>query len=149
MVSYDLERLVAAQNPVYSAVTAELRAGRKQSHWMWFMFPQLAGLGSSEMAQRYAIASLDEARAYLAHPVLGQRLRECTALVLEVKDKSADDIFGMPDTLKFRSCMTLFARAAPEDTETVFRKALTRFFDDKEDAQTVARLDQDRERPDR
>src|SRR6185312_4754216 len=113
--------------PIYAAVSAELRAGRKQSHWMWFVFPQIAGLGASEMARRYAISSLDEARAYLAHTVLGQRLRECTALVLEVKEKSADDIFGYPDNLKFHSCMTLFCHAAPEDTETVFHDALERF----------------------
>lgn len=147
MVSFDLERFVAAQNPVYATVAAELRAGRKQSHWMWFVFPQLAGLGRSEMAQRYAIVSLDEARAYLAHTVLGQRLRECTALVLEAKSESADEIFGYPDTMKFHSCMTLFARAAPEDTETVFRESLTRFFDDKDDEKTVMRLEQDKQRP--
>lgn len=140
MASFNLERFVAAQNPVYAAVTAELRAGRKQSHWMWFVFPQLSGLGSSDMAQRYAIASLDEARAYLAHPILGQRLRECAALVLEAKSKSVDDIFGTTDTMKFHSCMTLFAHAAPEDTETVFRETLTRFFDGEEDDLTAARL---------
>ena len=141
-MDFDLDRFTAAQDPIYPRVTEELRAGRKQSHWMWFVFPQIAGLGSSEMARRYAIASLDEARAYLAHTVLGQRLRECAALVLETKDKSADDIFGTPDTLKFHSCMTLFARAAPEDTETMFREALDRFYDGKEDEQTIARLEQ-------
>jgi uncharacterized protein (DUF1810 family) len=145
MADHRLDRFVAAQEPVYDAVTSELRAGRKQSHWMWFIFPQIAGLGASEMAQRYAIGSLDEARDYLAHPVLGLRLRECTALVLEVKDKSADEIFGYPDTLKFHSCMTLFARAAREDTETVFRDALERFYDGKEDRQTVAKLEQSRD----
>jgi uncharacterized protein (DUF1810 family) len=137
---FDLERFIAAQNPVYETVTAELRAGRKQSHWMWFVFPQIAGLGSSDMAQRYAIPSLDAARNYLAHTVLGQRLRECTALVLEVKSKSADDIFGYPDTMKFHSCMTLFCHAAPEDTENAFRDALERFYDGKQDEQTVAAL---------
>jgi len=136
----DLERFVAAQEPVYGRVKTELLSGRKQSHWMWFVFPQVSGLGSSDMARRYAIASLDEARAYLAHPVLGMRLRECTALVLETNAKSADDIFGYPDNLKFHSCMTLFARAAPEDTETEFRKALDRFFDGKEDELTWQRL---------
>ncbi len=145
MASFDLERFVAAQDPIYAAIAAELRAGRKQSHWMWFVFPQLAGLGSSGMAQRYAISSLDEARAYLAHTVLGQRLRKCTALVLEAKGKNANDIFGYPDNLKFGSCMTLFAHAAQEDTETVFRKALTCFFDGKEDEKTVARLEQDKQ----
>jgi uncharacterized protein (DUF1810 family) len=147
VAQYDLERFVAAQNPIYATVATELRAGRKQSHWMWFVFPQLMGLGSSEMAQRYAIFSLDEARAYLAHTVLGQRLRECTALVLEAKDRTADDIFGFPDKLKFGSSMTLFAHAAPEDTETIFRKALTCFFDGKEDEKTVAQLEQDKQRP--
>ena len=148
MAQLDLERFVAAQQPIYPTVTAELRAGRKQSHWMWFVFPQIAGLGNSEMAKRYAIASLEEARAYLAHTVLGQHLRECTALVLEVKDKSADDIFGHPDTLKFRSCMTLFAHAAPEDTETAFRGALDRFFNGQDDETTVAKLEhQKRARP--
>jgi uncharacterized protein (DUF1810 family) len=137
---FDLERFIAAQNPIYETVTAELRAGRKQSHWMWFVFPQIAGLGSSDMAQRYAIPSLDAARNYLAHTVLGQRLRECTALVLEVKSKSADDIFGYPDTMKFHSCMTLFCHAAPEDTENAFRDALERFYDGKQDEQTVAAL---------
>jgi len=142
---FDLNRFIAAQDPVYAAVTAELRAGRKQSHWMWFIFPQIAGLGSSDMAQRYAIASLDEAREYLAHPKLGQRLRECTALVLENKGKSADEIFGYPDTMKFRSCMTLFARAAREDTQTAFHDALERFYGGKEDEQTVAKLERARD----
>jgi uncharacterized protein (DUF1810 family) len=141
MAQFDLERFVAAQQPIYATVTAELRAGRKQSHWMWFVFPQIAGLGSSDIAERYAIASLDEARAYLAHTVLGQHLRECTALVLEVKDKSAHDIFGFPDTLKFRSCMTLFAHAAPEDTETVFHHALARFYDGEDDEKTAQVLE--------
>ena len=148
MADVSLDRFIAAQNPVYDTVTAELRAGRKQSHWMWFVFPQIAGLGRSEMAQRYAISSLEEARAYLADTVLGLRLRECTALVLEVKGKSADDIFGYPDNLKFQSCMTLFAHAAPEDTETVFREALDRFYDGKDDEQTLAALeDQKRSAP--
>ena len=139
-MDFDLDRFVTAQDPIYSRVAEELRGGRKQSHWMWFVFPQIAGLGHSEMAWRYAIASLDEARAYLAHPALGARLRECTALALETKAKSADEIFGHPDDLKFHSCMTLFAHAAREDTETEFRKALDRFFDGKEDELTVQRL---------
>jgi uncharacterized protein (DUF1810 family) len=142
---FDLERFVTAQDPIYGTVAAELRAGRKQTHWMWFIFPQMAGLGRSGTALRYAIASLDEARAYLAHTVLGVRLRECTALVLEVKDRSADDIFGYPDNLKFQSCMTLFCHAAPEDTETVFREALDRFYDGREDEQTVAALEAQRD----
>jgi uncharacterized protein (DUF1810 family) len=141
---FDLERFVTAQDPIYETVAAELRAGRKQTHWMWFIFPQIAGLGRSDTAQRYAIASLDEARAYLAHTLLGVRLRECTALVLEVDGKSADDIFGYPDTMKFQSCMTLFCHAAPEDTETVFREALDRFYDGKQDEQTIAALAEQR-----
>jgi len=105
---------------------------------MWFVFPQIAGLGHSAMAQRYAIASLDEAKAYAAHPVLGARLRDCTALVLAVEDKTAHAIFGSPDDLKFHSCMTLFARAAPE--EALFRQALKQFFRGRQDPLTVARL---------
>lgn len=143
--TFDLDRFIAAQDAVYETVTTELRAGRKQSHWMWFIFPQIAGLGFSDPAQRYAISSLDEAREYLAHPVLGLRLRECTALVLEIKDKSVDDIFGYPDNLKFQSCMTLFKRAAREDTEAEFNDALERFYGGKEDRQTIAKLEQARD----
>jgi uncharacterized protein (DUF1810 family) len=141
---FDLARFVEAQSPVYTTVTRELRDGRKQSHWMWFIFPQFAGLGISDTARRYAISSLEEAREFLAHPVLGLRLRECTALVLEIKDKSADDIFGYPDNLKFQSCMTLFAHAAREDTANVFRDALERFYGGKNDPQTVAKLESSR-----
>ena len=108
---YNLSRFVAAQNPVFSEVCAELAAGHKQSHWMWFIFPQLRGLGTSPMAQRFAIGSLAEARAYLAHPLLGERLRTCTQLVNGVEDRTAQAIFGYPDYLKFRSSMTLFASA--------------------------------------
>jgi len=111
---YNLTRFVLAQDPVFAQVCAELAAGRKESHWMWFVFPQLRGLGSSPMAQRYAIDSLEEARAYLAHPLLGERLRSCTQLVNRIQGRSAQAIFGYPDDLKFRSCMTLFARAAEE-----------------------------------
>ena len=141
---FDLERFVTAQDPIYETVAAELRAGRKQTHWMWFIFPQIAGLGRSDMAERYGITSLEEARAYLAHTVLGQRLRQCTALVLEVQDKDANAIFGYPETMKFQSCMTLFCHAAPEDTETVLREALERFYDGREDEQTVAALTEQR-----
>jgi len=109
---YDLDRYVHAQQPLYAQVCTELAAGRKQSHWMWFIFPQLRGLGASATAQRFAIGSLAEARAYLAHPLLGARLRECTELVNRVAGRSARAIFGYPDYLKFRSCMTLFACAA-------------------------------------
>lgn len=135
---HDLWRFVAAQDPVYPDVVAELRAGQKRSHWMWFVFPQIAGLGFSAMAQRYAIGSLAEAAAYLAHPVLGKRLRECTALVLSVADRSAHAIFGSPDDMKFHSSMTLFARVAPD--ESLFREALQKYFGGAPDAATLARL---------
>lgn len=135
---FDLERFLDAQTPVIERVQSELRAGAKRTHWMWFIFPQIAGLGHSAMAQRYAIASCDEAKAYAAHPVLGTRLRDCTTLVLAVEDKTAHTIFGSPDDLKFHSCMTLFAHAAPE--EPLFRQALERFFHGRQDPLTVARL---------
>ena len=112
---FRLKRFVDAQEPVYGTVLDELRAGRKRTHWMWFVFPQLAGLGHSGMARRYAISSIDEAAAYLAHPLLGPRLRECATLVAGVQGRSIAAIFGAPDDLKFRSSMTLFARAAPEE----------------------------------
>lgn len=135
---FDLQRFVEAQAPVYERVRAELRNGRKHSHWMWYVFPQIAGLGHSAMAQRYAISSLDEAKAYLAHPVLGQRLRECTRLMVQVDGKSAYEILGSPDDMKFRSCMTLFARAAPQDE--IFGAALDKYFDGGVDASTLAKL---------
>ena len=135
---FDLQRFVDAQAPVYDRVRAELRNGRKQSHWMWFIFPQIAGLGRSAMAQRYAISSLDEAKAYLAHPVLGPGWRECARLVVQVDGKSAYDILGSPDDMKFHSCMTLFGRAAPQ--EQVFIDALEKYFGGAEDQATVARL---------
>ena len=124
---YNLSRFVAAQNPVFSEVCAELAAGHKQSHWMWFIFPQLRGLGTSPMAQRFAIGSLAEARAYLAHPLLGERLRTCTQLVNGVEDRTAQAIFGYPDYLKFRSSMTLFASAATGASEP-FGEALAKYF---------------------
>ena len=133
---HGLERFVLAQAGVIDDVRAELRAGRKASHWMWFVFPQLRGLGSSALAHRYGIASPDEARAYLAHPVLGARLRECCALMLQVPGRSAHDILGSPDDLKFRSCCTLFARAAPG--EPLFRQCLERFYAGQEDELTLA-----------
>lgn len=135
---FNLERFVRAQEPVYATVLAELRAGHKRSHWMWFIFPQLAGLGRSEMAQRYAIASGDEAAAYLAHPVLGARLRECAAVVAQQDELSAEEIFGHPDDLKFRSSMTLFADVAPD--EAVFQDCIDRYFDGEPDDATLARL---------
>jgi uncharacterized protein (DUF1810 family) len=135
---FELARFVRAQAPVYDDVLAELRAARKRTHWMWFVFPQLAGLGFSATAQQYAIASLDEARAYLAHPVLGPRLRECSALVLAAPEPDAHRLFGSPDDLKFRSCMTLFGRAAPQ--EPVFTECLDRFFGGEGDPHTLALL---------
>jgi uncharacterized protein (DUF1810 family) len=141
---YELERFVTAQEPVIDRVRAELRAGRKQSHWMWFVFPQIAGLGRTAMAQLFAIGSLDEARAYLAHPVLGPRLRECTRLVLDVGNGSLDEIFGTPDDLKFRSCMTLFACAA-EDNQ-LFLDALDAHCDGLFDPLTTAKLNSSQRR---
>ena len=116
---YALERFVEAQERVYDAVLGELRSGRKRSHWIWFVFPQLRGLGHSPAAQHYGISSLDEARAYLAHDVLGPRLRECTRLVGAVEGRSVEDVFGYPDYLKVRSCMTLFAHATDDDRDFV------------------------------
>ena len=135
---YDLHRFVDAQAGVYEAVVDELRDGRKASHWMWFVFPQLRGLGHSPTAQHYGIASLDEARAYLAHPLLGERLRACTRLVLQVEGRSAHAIFGSPDDFKFRSCMTLFCFAAPD--EDLFDEALGRYFGGEPDPRTVGLL---------
>ena len=135
---FGLERFVAAQAPVYDRVCAELRAGRKRSHWMWFIFPQIRGLGSSAMAQRYAITSLAEATAYLDHPVLGPRLRECTQLVNAVDGRSAHEIFGSPDDMKFHSSMTLFLRAGSEDE--LFRATLDKYFGGKLDRATIDRL---------
>ena len=110
---FQLQRFVDAQRPVYDTAVRELRAGRKRSHWMWFIFPQISGLGHSVTSQTFALSSLAEAAAYLAHPVLGQRLRECAALLAGVEGRSVDEIFGHPDDLKFHSSMTLFAHAAP------------------------------------
>jgi len=135
---FDLDRFTIAQDPVIDQVRRELSQGRKTSHWMWFVFPQLRGLGHSAMSHRYGIASLDEARAYLAHPVLGPRLRECVALVNEHAGKTAQDIFGSPDDLKFRSCLTLFDKAAPG--EALFRQALQQFFGGLADAATLREI---------
>jgi uncharacterized protein (DUF1810 family) len=132
---FDLSRFVEAQDRVADAVTRELRSGRKQSHWMWFVFPQIRGLGSSPTAQRYAIGSLDEASAYLAHSVLGKRLREWTQTVLEVEGRSAEEIFGYPDYLKFRSSITLFSRVPSADP--VFEKALEKYYGGKPDRKTL------------
>jgi len=131
----NLERFVEAQAPVYDRALSELKAGRKQSHWMWFVFPQIAGLGHSPMAQHYAIQNLAEARAYLAHPLLGVRLRECPQAVLDVEGRTAHEIFGSPDDLKFCSSMTLFARTVP--AESFFQKALDKYFDSEKDGRTL------------
>jgi uncharacterized protein (DUF1810 family) len=135
---FNLERFVEAQADVYDKALAELRAGRKRSHWMWFVFPQVEGLGTSEMARRYAIHSADEAAAYLAHPILGPRLRECATTVAGFDDRSIDEIFDAPDNLKFHSCMTLFADVAPD--EAVFQTCLDRFFDGEADPATLDKL---------
>ncbi|QNI37245.1 DUF1810 domain-containing protein [Edaphobacter albus] len=136
--SHDLERFLAAQENVYDQAQAELRAGKKRSHWMWFIFPQIQGLGSSEMAERYAISSLEEAKAYLEHPILGTRLRECTGIVLNLEGKTAIEIFGYPDDLKFHSSMTLFAHAASmSEEDLIFSRALDKYFVGKEDAATI------------
>lgn len=136
---FDLARFVAAQDPVFETARAELRAGRKRSHWMWFIFPQLRGLGRSAMAQHYGIASLDEARAYLGHPLLAERLDSVTEAVLGLHGRSAHDIFGSPDDMKFHSCMTLF-HAAAGDGDPLFRQALDRYFDGRPDEETLARI---------
>jgi uncharacterized protein (DUF1810 family) len=136
---HDLERFVEAQQGVYEGVLAELRRGHKTGHWMWFIFPQVAGLGHSEMSRRYAIVSLDEARAYLAHPILGPRLRECAGLLLTASPNlTAAAILGPIDAVKLRSSMTLFHRAAPEDP--VFIDVLERFYGGVPDPATDERL---------
>jgi uncharacterized protein (DUF1810 family) len=140
---YNLERFVEAQAGVYEQVCAELRAGRKQSHWMWFVFPQIRGLGRSEMAMRYAISGREEARAYLDHPVLGPRLQECVGIVVELEGRTVEEIFGYPDDLKFHSSMTLFSEAAALFAEVegssadVFHKALKKYFGGKTDRRTL------------
>ena len=144
--SYHLQRFVDAQAACFAQVRSELAAGQKRSHWMWFVFPQIGGLGSSPMAQRFAISGLDEASAYLVHPVLGPRLRECTALVNAVDGRSVGDIFGYPDELKFHSSVTLFAGAVSRDPSLhqpdnqVFADALARYFDGVPDQATLDRL---------
>ncbi len=134
--AHDLRRFVEAQDPVYQQVRAELAAGAKTSHWMWFVFPQLLGLGHSAMAARFGINSKEEAQAYWRHPVLGARLRESVELVLAVADRTAFQIFEPPDDLKFRSSMTLFAHALPH--EPLFRRALLKYFDGLDDPRTIA-----------
>jgi uncharacterized protein (DUF1810 family) len=135
---YHLQRFVDAQDSCFAQVRSELAAGKKRTHWMWFVFPQIQGLGSSGMSQRFAISGLDEAKAYLEHPVLGGRLRECTALVNALADRPIDDIFGYPDDLKFCSSVTLFACAA--DGPSVFSEALSKYFNVVPDQTTLDRL---------
>ncbi len=137
---FDLQRFTSAQAPVYAQVRAELAAGRKASHWMWFIFPQLRGLGRSGMARHYGISGLEEAQAYWRHPQLGARLRECVALVQAVDGKTALQIMGAPDDVKLRSCISLFALAAPE--EALFQQALDKYFGGEPDPQTLALLKQ-------
>ncbi|MEX3959076.1 DUF1810 domain-containing protein [Trinickia sp. EG282A] len=135
---YDLQRFVDAQNPVITQVFEELREGRKRSHWIWFVFPQIEGLGSSATAERFAISSLAEAQAYLKHPVLSERLREATRLVNDVERRSIEEIFGYPDYMKFRSSMTLFSRAT-EDNQ-IFLEALRKYFAGEADTKTLQRI---------
>ncbi len=132
--AYNLHRFLTSQAPTYDTVLAELRTGRKASHWIWFIFPQVAGLGHSEISQKFAIGSLDEATAYLQHPILGPRLRACTQLVLDVSGLSAEEIFSYPDHLKFWSCTTLFLTAATDNA--LFKDALLKYFDGKPDQST-------------
>ena len=134
----DLDRFIEPQSAVYSKVLAELRAGQKESHWIWFVFPQLQGLGSSAMAHRYGISGRAEAEAYLQHPILGLRLRECTELVLAIEGRRIEDIFGYPDDLKFRSSMTLFAQVGSEHEP--FTRALDKYFNGEPDPMTLRLL---------
>ncbi|HTY27364.1 MAG TPA: DUF1810 domain-containing protein [Mycobacterium sp.] len=135
---FDLQRFVDAQDRVYDRVLAELRAGEKRSHWIWFIFPQLSALGSSSTAKLFGIGSLAEARAYLTHPVLGQRLRECARLVSAIEDRSVDDIFGWPDNLKVRSSMTLFAQTTEDNAD--FLAVLEKFYGGQQDPRTLQLL---------
>ena len=135
---YNLQRFVDAQDPLYQEVCSELRLGYKRGHWMWFIFPQIKGLGYSYMANKFGISSKEEAKAYLGHPILGDRLRECTRLVINVKGRSANDIFGSIDSMKFRSSLTLFARATSDNQ--VFKNALEKYFGGEFDRLTLERL---------
>ena len=140
-----LERFVAAQAGIYATALAEIRAGRKQTHWMWFVFPQWAGLGSSATAQKYAIQDLAEAEAYLRHPVLGTRLKECAEAALSVEGRTAHDIFGWPDDLKLRSCATLFARVSLPGS--AFARLLEKYYGGQPDPRTLALLEATRQSP--
>jgi uncharacterized protein (DUF1810 family) len=135
---YDLNRFVEAQEAHYSVALSELRSGRKSTHWIWYIFPQIAGLGHSAMSERYAIRSEVEARAYLTHPVLGPRIIECAEAVLGVENRSAIDIMGLPDDLKLKSCATLFAHVSPD--ESVFHKILDKYYSSEPDRSTLQRL---------
>jgi uncharacterized protein (DUF1810 family) len=138
MTDPDLIRFVDAQDQIYQQVVEELTKGRKQTHWMWFIFPQLAGLGRSTMAQHYAIRDLDQARRYLVDSILGPRLRQVVRLMIDQKDKSAFDVLGSPDDLKFRSCLTLFREAASDDSDSaLFTKALNQFYRGQSDDRTL------------
>jgi uncharacterized protein (DUF1810 family) len=136
---YHLQRFVDAQASCFAQVRSELAGGKKRTHWMWFIFPQLEGLGSSAMAQRFAISGIEEAKAYLTHPVLGDRLRDCTALVNAVSGRTVEDIFGYPDNLKFHSSVTLFAEASRSENK-VFDEALRKYFNGMPDKATTDRL---------
>jgi uncharacterized protein (DUF1810 family) len=138
---FDLDRFVRAQEGDYERALAEISSGRKRSHWMWFVFPQYAGLGPSEMSQRYAIKSLAEAKAYLAHPILGPRLAECAGAVLNLNGRSANDIFGSPDDMKLKSCATLFTLVSPDDS--VFHRIIEEYFDGSLDKNTLELVRQD------
>ena len=135
---YNLQRFVSAQNPFFDQVCSELRRGRKMGHWMWFIFPQLEGLGSSWMASKYGISSREDAEAYLKHPILGPRLRDCTSIVNRVEGRSVEKIFGSIDTLKFRSSVTLFANVTQDNA--VFLEALEKYFSGQPDPRTLERL---------
>jgi uncharacterized protein (DUF1810 family) len=137
---FDLQRFVSAQEGVHDKALAEVRAGRKRTHWMWYIFPQLDGLGSSPTARRYGIKSIEEARAYLAHPLLGPRLVECAEAALAVEGRTASEIFGYPDDLKLKSSMTLFASVAEPDS--VFVRVLDKYYRGEQDARTLELLDQ-------
>jgi uncharacterized protein (DUF1810 family) len=139
---YNLQRFVNAQQQVFESACRELRQGRKQSHWMWFVFPQIKGLGRSETAQKFTIRSREEAAAYLAHPILGPRLRECSRVVADLESLTAEDIFGYPDEMKFRSSMTLFAQVTVADKEDkeIFERCLEKYFQGEPDPATLAAL---------
>ncbi|MGI9043949.1 MAG: DUF1810 domain-containing protein [Gemmatimonadaceae bacterium] len=139
--TYNLERYLEAQKSTYDEALVELRAGGKRTHWMWFIFPQLAGLGTSSTAVRYAIGSLDEARAYLSHPILGPRLAECAEAVLAVQGKSATEIFGLPDDIKLRSSATLFLQVSPANS--VFHWILDKYYSSEPDTRTLELLSGD------